>query len=119
MPKDIQVHIRWPDGNVDFFNCLDLNLDGKELHLKLEDDWKHFELKQIGWLSILPRSGEKAESLRTTMKPRTFYLELEGQSGSGKSTFIDFIMKVCSLDNRWTVERKGCHALAITRKRGT
>ena len=57
------------------------------------------------------------------MTDKKFELELCGVSGSGKSAFIDFIIKACSQSEEWTTESiafppSGCrHHLIITHKK--
>lgn len=48
------------------------------------------------------------------MKSIKFDLELKGPPGSGKSTFINFIMKVCAKSKGWSTRRTEPHALTIT-----
>lgn len=47
------------------------------------------------------------------MKARAFNLELDGPPGSGKSTFIQFIMEACQQSKEWAAVRGEAHALTI------
>lgn len=55
------------------------------------------------------------------MPDKKFTLELYGPAGSGKSTFIDFVIRACSQSEEWTTKSiafppSGCsHHLLITR----
>ena len=55
------------------------------------------------------------------MKTNKFHLKLEGPTGSGKSRFMEFVIKACSQDKEWSAEktfiRPGSHILTVTRER--
>lgn len=49
------------------------------------------------------------------MADKEFAVELYGASGSGKSTFLEFIKKACNESKKWTaVDREFGHSLLVT-----
>lgn len=54
---------------------------------------------------------------KATATTHAFHLKLEGSPGSGKSTFLKFVMLACHRSDYWHFVRSGPHSMEVTHVR--